>query len=346
MIQQEKIAVILFNLGGPDRQQSVQPFLFNLFSDPAIIRLPQPFRWLIAKLISARRAPAAREIYAQIGGGSPIVAQTENQARALEQALEAAGFAEVKCFVAMRYWHPRASAVISQVKSFNPDHLVLLPLYPQFSTTTTQSSLAEWHRLSHAAGITAKTHEIGCFPDSSGFVESFAELIRKSAPDYFGAAASKSARLLFSAHGLPQRIVDAGDPYPGQIARSAQTIANALGLRPDQWEVSYQSRVGPLKWIGPSTEERIRAAGAAKAALVLVPIAFVSEHSETLVELDIEYKHLADVSGVTEYVRVPTPGVQTKFIHGLAGLIQTALAKDLLCGQPDAPVCCRVGSAA
>lgn len=322
---QRKIAVILFNLGGPDRLESVRPFLFNLFNDKAILRLPQPLRWALANLIAARRAPEARKIYAQLGGGSPIVAQTMAQAQALEQALQAGRVEPVKCFTVMRYWHPRASTVIRQLQAYDPAQLILLPLYPQFSTTTTASSLAEWRELALASGLTAKTHEITSFPELSGFVAAYAKLIRQAAPAYFGAVASKRARLLFSAHGLPQRIVDAGDPYPGQIARSARAVARALDLGDDRWEISYQSRVGPLQWLGPSTQDRIRAAGAAKIPLALVPIAFVSEHSETLVELDIDCKHLAYACGVPDYVRVPAVGVQPEFIHGLAGLVQAAL---------------------
>lgn len=324
----DRVAVILFNLGGPDRLDAVKPFLFNLFNDPAIVRLPQPLRGALAWLIASRRAVAAREIYALMGGGSPILPQTEAQAQALQAALRSVGLTQARCFTVMRYWHPRAGAVINEVQEFNPGRVVLLPLYPQFSTTTTASSLAEWRRVAAGAGLNVQTREVCCFPTLPGFIRAYAGLIRAAAPDYFGPVAHKTALLLFSAHGLPQRIADAGDPYPEQVRRTARAIAGALGLRDTQWEICYQSRVGPLAWTGPSTIERIRAAGAQQMPLVLAPIAFVSEHSETLVELDIEYRALAASCGVPEYVRVPAVGVNAEFIGGLATLVQAALSQD------------------
>lgn len=329
----EKIAVILFNLGGPDCQAAVRPFLFNLFNDAAILRVAQPFRWLLAWLISARRTKTARKIYAQMGGGSPILPQTGYQAQALQTALQASGLGGVRCFIVMRYWTPRAAAVAEQVKRFNPDHVVLLPLYPQYSSTTTGSSLAEWHSAAKTAGLQAKTHQICCFAEEPGFIAAHAALIRAAAPGFFGAGARHAARLLFSAHGLPQRIVDAGDPYPDQVARTAQAIARALELPDSQWEICYQSRVGPLQWIGPCTGDRIKAAGAAKQALAIAPIAFVSEHAETLVELDIDYRQLALQSGVTAYLRAPALCVHPDFILGLASLVQRALRHRRLCGH-------------
>lgn len=346
----QKIAVVLFNLGGPDRLESVRPFLVNLFSDANIIRAPGPVRWLLARFIAWRRTTTAQQIYAKIGGGSPIVRETENQAAALQQKLANEGLA-VKCHAAMRYWHPRAKQIVQDIKQSGVDQMVLLPLYPQYSTTTTRSSMQEWQTEAQLAGLSVTTHRICCYPEQPHFIAAHTARIIASAGQYFGPMAMKKARLLFSAHGLPQRIVDAGDPYPQQVARTAGAIAAKLGLAPpacakperlrsgegrEEWEICYQSRVGPLKWLGPSTEERLRAAGRAGAAVVLVPIAFVSEHSETLVELDMEYKHLAEAAGVIDYVRIPALGVQPEFIEGLAQLVKNALGVEQLCaGDPE-----------
>ena len=321
MSERKKLAVVLFNLGGPDSLDAVEPFLFNLFRDPAIIRLPNPLRWLIAKLISGRRASVARGIYAQIGGRSPILPQTEAQARALEAALSQD--ADMRCFIAMRCWHPFADETAQEVKQWGPDEIVLLPLYPQFSTTTTESSLKDWARAAKAARLKVPTFTVRDYPEQAGFIEAYAKLLRS----ILEALKSQQPLLvLFSAHGLPQRIVDAGDPYPKQIAASCAAIAAAANLRPHEWRLSYQSRVGPMKWIGPSTEEAIRQAGGK--GLVVLPVAFVSEHSETLVELDIDYAKLAQEVGVPLYVRVPSVQTQPDFINGLAELVRAARGGD------------------
>ncbi len=329
----QNVAVILFNLGGPDRPAAIRPFLINLFSDPNIINAPKIIRWLLARLIAWRRVPVARGIYAKIGGSSPIVTETKKQAGALEQCLKDQGFASVRCFSVMRYWHPRAKQVLAEMKQFAPEHVVLLPLYPQFSTTTTRSSIEEWLAEAELLDFTANMHVICCYPEQPDFIAAHAVRIQDQASDYFGSPRLKKARLLFSAHGLPQRIVDAGDPYPMQVEKTAIAIAQKLGLGRDEWEICYQSRVGPLKWLGPSTEERLRVAGAAKMPVVLVPIAFVCEHSETLVELDMEYKHLAKTVGVPDYIRIAALGVQPDFIHGLSQLVQNALSHTVLCGS-------------
>lgn len=320
-----KIAVILFNLGGPDGPEAVRPFLVNLFSDANIIRVPGLVRWLLARFIAWRRAPIAREIYAQIGGGSPILPETQKQAATLQHKLQSEGYDNLRCFTVMRYWHPRAEQVVRQVKQFAPEQIVLLPLYPQYSTTTTRSSLQEWRREAEAVSLIAPTDAIESYPAQGDFIAAHAGLIQSQASKYFGPGATAKARLLFSAHGLPQRIVDAGDPYPEQVAQTASAIAARLGIASNAWEICYQSRVGPLKWLGPSTEERLKAAGEAGSAVVLVPIAFVSEHSETLVELDMEYRHLAEQAGVPEYLRITALGVQPDFINALARLVGDAL---------------------
>ena len=300
----------------PDQPAAVRPFLINLFSDPNIITAPGPIRWLLARLIAWRRTSKAQEIYAKIGGGSPIVSETRKQAIALQDVLRAQGYTKLRCFTVMRYWNPRAKDIVEQLKEFAPDHVVLLPLYPQFSTTTTKSSLQEWHAMARSYDFRVNSHEICCYPDQPDFIMAHAALIQAQAPQYFGPAAGKKARLLFSAHGLPQRIVDAGDPYPEQVAQTASAIAARLGIASDAWEICYQSRVGPLKWLGPSTEERLKAAGEAGSAVVLVPIAFVSEHSETLVELDMEYRHLAEQAGVPDIFAYHSAGCASGFYKG------------------------------
>ena len=313
-----KLAVVLMNLGGPDSAEAVEPFLYNLFSDPAIIALPNPLRWLVAKLISSRRAPIARQIYAKIGNASPLVPNTEAQARALEAALGG----ETRCFIAMRYWHPFADRAARAIKQWDADEIVLLPLYPQFSSTTTASSLAEWHRAAKRAGITAPTHAICCAPDEPGFIAALAENIRQALAAW--PREKSTPRLLLSAHGLPKRTVARGDPYQSQVEMTAAALRQALARPELDITICYQSRVGPLEWLGPATDAEIRRAGAEKRGLIVAPIAFVSEHSETLVELDIEYGHLAAQSGVPHYVRVPTVSTAPSYIAGLARLVRQA----------------------
>jgi ferrochelatase len=312
-----KIAIVLFNLGGPDSLEAVRPFLRNLFSDPAILTLPAWLRLPLARFIADRRTPKARAIYGKIGGSSPILGQTEAQARALEQALGEDGRHEWRGYVCMRYWHPLTGAVVRSVQRFAPDRIVLLPLYPQYSTTTTGSSLKAWRDA--AAALSAPTSTIESYPIEHGFVMSSVELVRQGLAE----AGTGPRRVLFSAHGLPEKIVRAGDPYQRQVEQTADAIGRHLeGI---DWSICYQSRVGPLKWIGPSTEAEIRRAGADKVGVVVYPLSFVSEHSETLVELDMDYRELARRAGVPVYVRVPAVGTHPLFIHGLADLVREAL---------------------
>lgn len=318
-----KVAVVLYNLGGPDAPGDVQPFLFNLFNDPMIIGAPGPIRWLIAKLISSRRAPVARKIYEHLGGRSPLLENTKAQAEALDSALMASGDNEYRLFVAMRYWHPMADAVARDVKAYTPDQIVLLPLYPQFSTTTVGSFLRVWQQAVRSAGLDCPTKSICCYPTEPGFISAIAASVRSALQN---ANAEPGARVLFSAHGLPKKIVDGGDPYQWQVEQTAKAVVDELGIEGLDWLNCYQSRVGPLEWIGPSTEDEIRRAGAEGLAVVIVPLAFVSEHSETLVELDIEYRHIGDATGVTGYHRVPTVGIAGPFIAGLARLVSLALS--------------------
>ena len=323
-----RTAVVLFNLGGPDSLAAVQPFLQNLFSDPAIIGLPGPLRWLLARLIARQRAPLAREIYGKIGGRSPLLPLTEAQASALEAALPDLG--ETRVFIAMRYWHPFAAETAPAVAAFAPDEIVLLTLYPQYSTTTTASSIADWHRAAASIGLQVKTSTVCCYPTEPGWIAAQAGLI---APALEQAALAGRPRLLFSAHGLPEKIVAAGDPYQAQVEQTAAAVVAKLDRRDLDWVVCYQSRVGPLQWIGPSTEAELQRAGQDRVPVVVVPIAFVSEHSETLVELDIEYRHRAEGWGVPAYVRVPALGTAPEFIAGLANLVRSAIGQGKIVAQ-------------
>ena len=310
-----KKAVILFNLGGPDKLESVEPFLFNLFNDPEILSLPSILRYPLAKFISKRRAPIAKNIYREIGNKSPILELTQEQATSLERSLSAKG--DYKCFVVMRCWHPRAIDVIKKVKAFNPEEIILLPLYPQFSAATSGSSINEWNDLCKKENFSVKTKTICCYPTESNFIKSHANLIKKIIKN----TESKNFKLLFSAHGLPEIKIKKGDPYQWQVEETVKRIMMDLKDENLDHAISYQSRVGPLRWIGPSTDDEIIKYSKEKKGIVIVPVAFVSEHSETLVELDIEYKKLAKENGCSFYKRVPALGVEDNFIKGLAELV-------------------------
>jgi len=328
-----KTAVVLFNLGGPDSPEAVQPFLFNLFNDWAIIGLPQPMRWLLAKLISTRRGPTARDIYAKIGGRSPLLPNTEAQAAALEAVLGS----DYRCFIAMRYWRPLTEAAARAVAAWRPDRVVLAPLYPQFSSTTTASSLQVWERAAAAAGLTVPTRTLCCYPRDEGFVAAVAGQIRAALAEM---GEGQPVRVLFSAHGLPEKVVAAGDPYQWQVERTVDAVLASVGRPGLDHVICYQSRVGPLAWIGPSTDAEIARAGADGAAAIVVPIAFVSEHSETLVELDIEYGHLAKEKGVPIYLRTPTVGTDGSFVAGLAEQIRvTASCGDAMRSGEGGRIC-------
>lgn len=313
-----RIAVVLFNLGGPDGPDSVRPFLFNLFNDPAIIGLPGVVRTPLARLISSRRETSAQANYAFMGGGSPLLPGTRAQATALEQALsDRLPADDVRTFVCMRYWHPMTGAVAAEVEAWAPDQIVLLPLYPQFSTTTTASSLKLWQETYRGPGI---SRTICCYPRSEGWIEAQAGLIGEA----LKAAGDRPVRVLFSAHGIPESLVTRkGDPYAEQVEAGCRAVAERLSLT--DWGLCYQSRVGPMKWLGPSTPEALEQAGGDGVGVILVPIAFVSEHIETLVELDIEYRELAEERGIHPYIRVATVSVTPAFISGLAEGVIAAL---------------------
>lgn len=314
-----KLAIVLLNMGGPDSLEAVRPFLFNLFDDPAIIGAPWPIRRFLAWRISRRRAPVAREIYARIGGRSPLVELTRAQGDALEAVL--ASRYQARAFVAMRYWHPFSVEAAAEVRSFAPERIVVLPLYPQYSTATSASSLLAWRRAAKAVGLTAPTVSLCCYPTETGWVDAQARLIATALDE---AAKAGRPRVLFSAHGLPRKLIESGDPYQWQVEATTAAVVERLGKVGLDWSLCYQSRVGPLEWLAPSTEDELARAGRDRVPVVVVPIAFVSEHSETLVELDIEYRDHARELGVPAYVRVPAVGTHPAFIDGLARLVAAA----------------------
>lgn len=320
----KKTAIILFNLGGPDSLQAVKPFLFNLFNDHAIIGLPWPFRYLLAKLISSRRDKKAQDIYAQINGKSPLLEITSNQAEALEKELSFHG--NFKVFIAMRYWHPFASETIEKMKEYQPQEIILLPLYPQFSSSTTASSINDFlEKLPKNIKEKTKIKTICCYPVNKDFCKAHALIIKQSLNRFYDGKLDK-IRLLFSAHGLPQKLIDSGDPYvyhvESTVAEVMNQLANLLSIEISKidFQICYQSKVGPLRWTTPSLGDEIKRIAKDNKNPLIIPIAFVSDHSETLVELDIEYKHLANELGIKNYYRVPALNVDGNFIQALKTL--------------------------
>ncbi|HWA01342.1 MAG TPA: ferrochelatase [Caulobacterales bacterium] len=313
-----KIAVILFNLGGPDSLEAVRPFLVNLFSDRAIIDLPQPLRGVIARTLANRRKHEAQLNYAHMGGRSPILPETQAQARALEEALaKRMPDAEFKCWPAMRYWRPFIEDVARKAEAWGASEAVLAPLYPQYSSTTTGSSLVAWRK---ASALPAST--VCCYPAGANFARAHADAILEA---WRAGGEPANPRVIFSAHGLPLRVIERGDPYQWQVE---QSVAAVSALLPADWDkrIAYQSRVGPLKWLEPSTLDELAAAGQDQVGVIVSPIAFVSEHIETLVELDRDYAQSAVSFDVPYYLRAKALGAAERFIDALAELVERACA--------------------
>jgi len=314
-------AVVLLNLGGPDSLDAVEPFLFNLFSDPDIFNLPLGFIFQkpFARLISRRRAPEAREGYAAIGGRSPILKYTEAQARALQHALADEG--EYTIHICMRYWHPMADEVVSTLKNQGVERVILLPLYPQYSHTTTGSSFNDFQRACDRANYSPQILKINEWYQQPDYHRAIADAIRQAGnelPD----SNPNNIELLFSAHGLPKKLVDKGDPYQGHIEQTYKAVSELLGW--PKHTLCYQSRVGPLEWLKPYTENVIREKAAAGCKQMLVyPIAFVSDHVETLFELGITYRDLAAQQGIPTYRVVPALNDDPALINVLAGLVRS-----------------------
>jgi ferrochelatase len=316
--------VVLFQLGGPDSLEAIEPFLYNLFSDPDIIDFPfaRLARPTLARLIASRRARKVQEHYRSIGGKSPLRELTELQARALEQEL--GKMLDARVFVAMRYWHPLTEQAVRQVRAHDCSELVLLPLYPQFSKTTTGSSLNEWHRHYRAAGAgTVPVKIIQHFFNDPVYLDALVERINEGL-EKFGprrGASSRNVWLVFSAHGVPKSVIQAGDPYQMQVEATAALVMQRGGW-PNPHLICYQSRVGPGQWLRPSLDEVLHALAAPRAERVLViPISFVSDHVETLNEIDIEARGLAERLGVPKFEVMPALNTSPKFIQALANLV-------------------------
>ena len=320
--RRRRVAIILFNLGGPDSPAAIKPFLRNLFLDPAILRVPFFVRPFLARLIARARVEPATANYALLGGKSPLLGLTRQQGAGLEAALPEM---DAKCFIAMRYWHPFSLETARAVKAWGPEEIVLLPLYPQFSTTTTGSSLAAWRQAAAQVGLVADTTTICCYPVDREFAAATAALVNA---EFQRARASLAPgtrlRVLFSAHGLPEVIIQRGDPYQWQVEQTVAAVVAAWG-EPAEHVICYQSRATPQKWIEPSTEHEIQRAAKEGVAVLIVPIAFVSDHSETLVELDIEYREIAEKLHIPGYFRVPAQNADGGFIAALAGIVRRAL---------------------
>jgi ferrochelatase len=322
----KKTAVILFNLGGPDSLEAVQPFLFNLFNDAAIIQIPQPFRFLLAKLISSRRAKKAQKIYSILGGKSPLLDTTLAQAYSLERELSFVG--NFKVFTVMRYYHPFAKEVVKKVQEYDPSEIILLPLYPQFSSATSDSSIKDFTRFLYKFPKKPKVKTVCCYPFESDFIKAHSFLIKQTLIKYYETQLSEF-RFLFSAHGLPQKLIDAGDPYVLQVTKTTaevvKNLAEILCINEAEidFKVCYQSKVGPLQWTQPSLDFALRKAILDNKIPVIIPISFVSDHVETLVELDVEYKELAMSLGAKNYLRVPALNLDGHFIKALFEICKT-----------------------
>jgi ferrochelatase len=322
----ERVAVVLFNLGGPDSPDALRPFLFNLFSDPDIFRLPMG--WLtqkpFASLVSRRRAPEAAHGYAAIGGASPLLANTRKQADALARTLEKDGNFEIH--ICMRYWHPRARAVVQQLKASGISRVILLPLYPQYSSTTSGSSYNEFQRECDRAHYRPQVSFVRQWYDQPDYLQAITDCLRREITHFPDPDPSK-IEVLFSAHGLPRKLVEAGDPYETHIRATYEALCSRLNW--PRTTLCYQSRVGPLEWLRPYTDDVIRQKARDGTRQMLVyPIAFVSDHIETLYELGQTYAQLAQGLGVTHYRVTPALNDQPLLIQGLRRLVLNGMVPE------------------
>jgi protoporphyrin/coproporphyrin ferrochelatase len=321
----ERVGVLLLNLGGPETLKDVRPFLYNLFSDPEILRLPT--RWLqapLAWLIATLRFRKSQKNYRKIGGGSPLRQITEAQALALRQLFQEEG-QPVKVYVGMRYWHPFTEEAIARIKQDRVEKLVILPLYPQFSISTSGSSFRELERLWQADPDLQKIKYtvVPSWYNNPGYIEAMANLVQKTMAQV---AHPSQAHVFFSAHGVPiSYVAEAGDPYQHEVEKCAALIMQKLRC-PNDYTLAYQSRVGPVEWLKPYTDEAIHSlAKQGVEELVVVPISFVSEHIETLEEIDIEYRDVAQEAGINVFARVPAPGIDLNFMKALKNIVLQAL---------------------
>lgn len=325
----EKTAVLLMNLGGPDSPKAVQPFLYNLFRDPDIFRLPFSFitQRLFAWLISTTRAPKVIPQYEALGGGSPILKLTQAQADALQAELQARGL-NYPVTVAMRYWHPLTHDVVNQLRREGYNHFIVLPLYPHYSCTTTGSSLNELRRNIQAGGpgvpkLPVKLSVIPSFWENEKYLKSLADTIEAGLDAHAWGCDRNDVTILFSAHSLPRKFVKKNkDPYPEQIQACAERVMQQY-FPGNPWQLGYQSKVGNLVWLGPQTDGMLHYYAATETDnILMVPISFVSDHLETLYEIDLEYLQLAKELGLAHCHRAPALNSAPLFIEALADLIE------------------------
>jgi ferrochelatase len=321
--QKKKIGVVLFQLGGPDSSDAVEPFLYNLFCDPDIIDFFGAWfaRRPLARYIARNRAGVVRQHYDDIGGHSPIRLLTERQARALEAAL--APHCDAKCFIAMRYWHPLSEEAAADLKAWKADELVLLPLYPQYSFATSSSSLKEWKRVYHPDGNAPRVHTVEHFFDNPLYIQSVAERIALTLTHFDEPG---HAHIVFSAHGLPLSLIERGDPYARHVEETVRLVMQRGGWK-NAHTLCYQSKVGRRKWLSPSLIDTIeKLARAGEKNMIVVPIAFVTEHIETLHEINIEAREQAEHLGVTQFEMMPAVGDSPTFISALADVVLRSLS--------------------
>ena len=317
-----RVGVVLFQLGGPDTLAAIEPFLYNLFCDPDIIDFPfaRLGRKPLAKLISTTRARKVQHHYATIGGGSPIRRFTERQARALEADLTNQGL-DARCFVAMRYWHPFTREAIAELQASNCDEVILLPLYPQYSSTTTGSSLNEWQRLFDG---NIPVHNVGHFYQHPTYLEAVVERVDEALSRFDFPA---QAEIVFSAHSVPMSVIAKGDPYQRQIEETVDLLMERGGW-PNRHRLCYQSKVGASKWLQPSLHRTLHELADEKAREVcIVPVAFVSDHVETLGEIDHEARDEARRLGFTHFEMSSGLNDSPKFISALGQLVREALSE-------------------
>jgi len=322
--EKKKISVVLFQLGGPDSPAAVEPFLYNLFCDPDIIDFFGAWfaRRPLARWIARKRAGVVRDHYNAIGGHSPIRLLTERQARSLERAL--APYCDAKCFIAMRYWNPLTTQTATEVTSSGAREIVLLPMYPQYSLATTASSLKEWARIYHPNGNAAPTHTIEQFFDHPLYIQAVVERIALSLTHFDD---PDRVHIIFSAHGLPVSLIERGDPYERQVQETVRRVTGVGGWN-NAHSLCYQSRVGRRKWLAPSLTETIEGlARAGEKYLLVVPIAFVTEHIETLFEINMEAREEASRLGVEQFEMMPAVGDSPTFIAALADLVLRAIGQ-------------------
>jgi protoporphyrin/coproporphyrin ferrochelatase len=324
-----RVGIVLFQLGGPDTLEAIEPFLYNLFCDPDIIDFPfaRIGRRPLAKLISTTRSRKVQHHYASIGGGSPIRPNTERQARALERELRREGI-DAHCFVAMRYWHPFTTEAIAQLQAAGCDELVLLPLYPQYSSTTTGSSLNEWNRLFRDD---VPVHVVDPFYREATYLDALVEKVNEALsrfPD------PQRAEIVFSAHSVPMSVIEKGDPYQRQIEETVRLLTKRGGWN-NPHRLCYQSKVGASRWLQPSLHQTLKVLSAERVReICVVPIAFVSDHVETLGEIDHEARHEAHELGITQFEMTAGLNDSPKFIQALTNIVQQALTQELSAAVP------------